>query len=131
MIPRFRSEVKSPTFTALAWLLVFACATADGPPAGETDQPVSAAVIVNHGRLDVRVYITGDGNRDLLGFVTAGGFQRFPIEPDIARAAWLTLSADPVGDINVIETDSFVLRPGDVIEWTIRPRSENSSFIIY
>lgn len=131
MIPRFRSEVKSPTFTALAWLLVLACATTDGPPAGETDPPVSAAVIVNHGRLDVRVYITGDGHRDLLGFVTAGSIQRFAIEPDIARAAWLTLSADPVGEIKVIETDSFVLRPGDVVEWTIRPRSENSSFIIY
>ncbi len=131
MIPRFRSEVKSPTITALAWLVVSACATTDGPPAGETDQPVSAAVIVNHGRLDVRVYVTGDGTRDLLGFVTAGSIQRFTIEPDIVRAAWLTLSADPVGSTGVIETDSFVLRPGDVVEWTIRTRTENSSFVIY
>ncbi len=131
MIPLFRSEVKSPTLTALAWLLVFACATTDGPPAGETDQPVSTAVIVNHGRLDVRVYVTGDGTRDLLGFVTSGSIQRFTIDPDIVRAAWLRLSADPIGSTEVIETDSFVLRPGDVVEWTIRTRTENSSFVIY
>jgi hypothetical protein len=88
-------------------------------------------VIVNHSRLDVRVYITGDGTRDLLGFVTVGSIQRFTIEPDIARAAWIALTADPVGSTEVIETDLFQLRPGDVVEWTIRPRSENSSFIIY
>lgn len=131
MIPRFRSEVKYPTRTALVWLVLLACAAAEKPPAGGAERLDSAAVIVNHGRLDVRVYITGDGHRDLLGFVTAGSIQRFAIEPDIARAAWLTLSADPVGEIKVIETDSFVLRPGNVVEWTIRPRSENSSFIIY
>lgn len=131
MIPRFRSEVKSPTFTALAWLLVFACATTERPPVGDSQQPVSAAVIVNHGRLDVRVYVVGDGTRDLLGFVTAGSIQRFTIEPDIVRAAWLTLTADPVGSTEVIETDSFQLRPGDVVEWTIRTRTENSSFVIY
>jgi hypothetical protein len=115
----------------LAWLLVFACATTDGPPAGETDQPVSAAVIVNHGQLDVRVYVVGDGTRDLLGFVTAGSIRRFTIDPDIVRAAWLTLTADPVGSTEIIETDSFVLRPGDVVEWTIRTRTESSSFVIY
>ncbi len=131
MIPCFRPEVKSPTFTALAWLVLLACATTEGPPGGEIDQVVSAAVIVNHSRLDVRVYITGDGTRDLLGFVTVGSIQRFTIEPDIARAAWIALTADPVGSTEVIETDLFQLRPGDVVEWTIRPRSENSSFIIY
>jgi hypothetical protein len=131
MISRFRPEVKSPTFMVLTWLLVFACATTDELPAGKTDQPASAAVIVNHSRLDVRVYVTGAGTRDLLGFVTSGSIQRYAIDPDIVRAAWLTLIADPVGSTEIIETDSFVLRPGDVVEWTIRPRSENSSFIIY
>lgn len=131
MIPRFRSEVKLPTWAALAWLALLACATTEQASTQQAGQPVSSAVIVNHGRLDVRVYATGDGNRDLLGFVTAGSIQRFTIEPDIARAAWITLTADPVGSTEVIETDSFQLRPGDVVEWTIRPRSENSSFIIY
>lgn len=131
MIPRFRSEVKLPTWAALAWLVLLACATTEQASTQEASQPVSSAVIVNHGHLDVRVYVTGDGSRDLLGFVTAGSIQRFTIEADIARAAWITLIADPVGSTEVIETDSFQLRSGDVVEWTIRPRSENSSFTIY
>lgn len=131
MIPRFRSEVKFPTLAALAWLGFLACATTEQPSAQQITQPVSAAVIINHGRLDVRVYVTGDGSRDLLGFVTAGSIERFTIDRDIVRAAWLTLTADPVGSTEIIETDAFVLRPGDVVEWTIRPRTENSSFVIY
>ncbi len=131
MIPRFRSEVKPPTWAALAWLVLLACATTEQASTQEASQPLSSAVIVNHSRLDVRVYVTGDGTRDLLGFVTAGSIQRFTIEPDIVRAVWLTLTADPVGSTEVIETDSFQLRPGDVVEWTIRTRTENSSFVIY
>jgi hypothetical protein len=115
----------------LAWLVLLACATTEQPSAQQTSQPGSAAVIVNHGRLDVRVYVTGDGTRDLLGFVTSGSIQRFPIDPDVVRAAWLTLTADPIGSTEVIETEAFTLRPGDVVEWTIRQRPENSSFVIY
>lgn len=131
MIPRFRSEGKFPTLTALSWLAIVACATTEQRSAQQTIHPVSEAVIVNHSRLDVRVYVTGDGTRDLLGFVTSGSIQRFTIDRDIVRAAWLTLTADPVGSPDVIETDAFVLRPGDVVEWTIRRRTENSSVVIY
>lgn len=117
---------------ALVCTVCVSCATSEGPPAGDTHQPVSTeAVIVNHSWSDVRVYVARGGSRHLLGFVTSGSIQRFAVDPDMVRATSLTLVADPVGSATVLETNPFVLRAGDVVEWTIRQRSENSSFVIY
>jgi len=124
--------MKSRASTTLAWLLFVACATAEGPPAGDTRQPVSTeAVIVNHSWSDVRIYVARGGSRDLLGFVTSGSIQRFALDPDMVRATSLKLVADPVGATTVLESDLFVLRSGDVVEWTIRQRPENSSIVVY
>lgn len=128
----FHDKMKSRAFTTLIWLVFVGCATAEGPPAGDTRQSVSAeAVIVNHGWSDVRVYVSRGGSRDLLGFVTSGSIQRFALDPDMVRATSLKLVADPVGSTTILESDLFVLRSDGVVEWTIRQRPENSSIVVY
>ena len=121
--------MKAHVIMTLFWVAIAACASAtERTP---TDGlPETFAVVVNHGHFDVRVYASTDGSRVPLGFVTSGSIQRYKLDSDLVRAAWLTLIADPVGSTSTLESEPVTVRAGDIVEWTIMPRSENSSVIV-
>lgn len=91
----------------------------------------AAVRIVNQNWADLRVYVARGEARSLLGLVTAGGAQAFPVPTDmLAGSGELRLVADPVGSVLVFSTDTFLLDEGQTVEWTIRNKPEFSSLII-
>ena len=88
--------------------------------------------VVNQNRADMEVYLTRDGTRTLLGLVTAGSTDTFPVPPDMIGATGdLRLIADPVGSTLDIPSERFQVDPGRVVEWTIRVTPASSSLVIY
>ncbi|CAN5218908.1 hypothetical protein BH18GEM1_BH18GEM1_00010 [soil metagenome] len=95
--------------------------------------PRTATVrIVNWNWSDMRVYAARDGDRSLLGLVTTGATQTFPLPADLmGRTGELRLVADPVGSAILLSSEPFLIDHGQVVEWTIHDRPENSTIVVH
>lgn len=108
-----------------------ACAERSRPAGVHPGAPRTATVrIVNWNWSDMRVYAARDGVRSLLGLVITGTKQTFPLPADLVRTGDLRLVADPVGSAILLSSEPFLIDHGQVVEWTIHDRPENSTIVV-
>jgi hypothetical protein len=98
-----------------------------GAPQGEF-----ALEIVNHHFLDIRIYIVHDGERTRVGLVTAATTQRFILPGRmLGQSRDVVLVGEAVGSRETVRTESLVIKPGQVIEWTLETDLRRSSVGVY
>jgi hypothetical protein len=93
-------------------------------------QPVALAV-QNHHWADVRVYAIHGGVRERLGLVPAASSRRFELPSRILSAgASIRLEASPVGSAGRFTSESILVRPGQVVTWTLETELARSTVMV-
>ena len=88
--------------------------------------------VINHHFLDVTIYVLHDGERSRVGLVTATTTQTFVLPGRIlGQAHDITLFGEVVGSSNVVRTDRLIVRPGQLVEWTLETDLRRSSVGVY
>lgn len=118
-------------------LLLIAVAACGGrrarhPPA-PADLPSEIALhVINHHWLDVTIYVERDGERSRIGLVTAATSQTF-IMPGhmVGQSRDIVLVGEAVGSRDMVRTEVLIIKPGQMIEWTLETDLRRSSVGVY
>jgi hypothetical protein len=128
------TEVGRALLVAVALLISAACAGHSGTPGA--DGPASAAevslVVENHHWNDVIVSVLHDGVADRIGLVTAVKTSTFVIPSRrLGTSGVIQLRAHAVGAPDSHTSDSFVIQPGQEIQWTLESDLARSSVAVH
>lgn len=118
---------------AILALGVFASACAATQEAVEEPEPGASQEteleVSSQHRNDVRVYAVGRGAPVRLGVVRTMETRTFELPADVLSAEGsVRLIANPVGAPHPHQTDFILLRPGDLVEWSIEDHLVLSSY---
>jgi hypothetical protein len=103
----------------------------EGEAAPAVDQGWTLTII-NHHWLDVSIYVTTDGQRSHVGFVTATQTVSFDMPArTIAAGRLITLVADPVGGPRSVQSERLAVQGGQSVEWTLEHGLERSTVAVY
>jgi hypothetical protein len=81
---------------------------------------------------DVDIYVVHDGSRTRIGTVTATTDQTFTLNPRvIGTVGTMQLVAHGVGTAGSLSSESFAIRPGMQIDWTLDSRLTRATLAIY
>ena len=121
--------------TLFALLLVL-CVTAGcshaKKPSDLGEDSESTLHVNNHGFGDVDIYVVHDGSRIRVGSVTATAEQTFTLNSRvIGRGGTMQLIAHAVGTSGSLNSESFAIRPGMQIDWTLESNLSRGSLAIY
>jgi hypothetical protein len=98
-------------------------------PTGSAE-PV-ALTVRNHHWADVRVYAIHGGVRERLGLVPAASSRRFELPSRILSAgASIRLEASPVGGAHGFTSENILVRPGQVVTWTLETELARSTVMV-
>ncbi len=99
------------------------------------DTPAAAGValsVTNHHWLDVVIYVIHDGQRTRVGTVTASSVQTFTLPPwMIGQGREIRLVGHPIGGVQVAQTETLTVQPGQYIEWTLENDLRRSSVGVF
>ena len=99
----------------------------DTPPTAEV-----ALSVTNHHWLDVVIYVIHDGQRTRVGTVTASSVQTFTLPPwMIGQGREIRLVGHPIGGVQVAQTETLTVQPGQYIEWTLENDLRRSSVGVF
>jgi hypothetical protein len=121
--------------------LATGCSLLPGGKSGKKTQPVSyrepvpefvVVSVQNHNWSDVVVELAHSGQRTRLGQVTAAtdAKLKFPSR-FVSGAQSVRLIAKPIGSPQAFVSESFVVRPGQNVEWTLEQGLGRSSLAVY
>lgn len=120
-----RGSLRSAALAVTALLFAAGCAlTGSGPgtqsDSRSADEPVTATVI-NDSYYNLSVFVGNDTRRDRLGRVSSFGSGTFQIPKSMVwQGGEIRLFADPVGDTFLYRSVPVVVKPGQVVEWTVK-----------
>lgn len=102
-----------------------------GPTIRVTEQEFVLKVI-NHHWLDVDVFILQNGQRTHVGTITATASQTFILPAHLLGASrQIALVADAIGSPAVVRSETLLVQPGQIIEWTLETDLRRSSVGVY
>jgi hypothetical protein len=91
-----------------------------------------ALTVTNHNYLDVVIYVLHDGQQTRVGTVTGSSSASFYLQ------AWLVgqghevrLYGAPIGSTSHASTETLIVQPGQIIEWTLETDLRRSSVAVY
>jgi hypothetical protein len=119
------------------------CAARSAPNGGNAPDSAASAgddlrnaevtiLIRNHHWLDLNIYLIRGSVSEQLG--TAGGLSERVISLPWRRVAGggtIRLGADPIGQSRGVTTETIVVRPSSVVEWTIESGLRGSHVSVY
>lgn len=116
-----------------ATLLLASCATGrPRAPAASTRIEPSSLIIRNNHWSDVTIWVMTGGQRNRLGTVTAARSARFTFPRyTLNYSGEVRLIANALADARPLVTETIVLRPGSVVEWTLESSLQRSSLAVY
>lgn len=88
--------------------------------------------VTNNNFQDMTIYVVRDGQRARLGAVTATSGATFLLtERHLGQQGRVQLVADPLGTVGTLSTETFIVKLGQRVEWTIESDVRRSSLAIY
>jgi hypothetical protein len=88
--------------------------------------------VVNHHWLDVDVFILHNGQRTHVGTITATASQTIILPAHLLGASrQIALVADAIGSPAVVRSETLLVQPGQIIEWTLETDLRRSSVGVY
>jgi hypothetical protein len=91
-----------------------------------------ALVVENHHWSDVIVWVVHDGVAERIGLAPAVKTSSFFIESrKLGTSGLIQLRGRPVGAPEYHTTESFLIRPGQEIQWTLESDLARSSVAVY
>mgnify|MGYP006293178133 CR=1 FL=1 len=94
--------------------------TAETASAGQQEDRETRARVNNESWYNVRVYAADGSRRVSLGSVGSFETATFVVPSGMVAAAdRIQLLADPVGSTTTFRSSPVLVRPGDVVEWTV------------
>lgn len=123
-----------PLLTLLAATLLLAgCTTGRrSTPAGSARIEPSSLIIRNNHWSDVTIWVMTGGQRNRLGTVTAARSARFTFPRyTLNYSGEVRLIANALADARPLVTETIVLQPGSVVEWTLESSLQRSSLAVY
>jgi hypothetical protein len=103
--------------------VALADADASGPIAVEVD---------NHGWHDAAIYVVSGGVMTRVGTVTGVSSRTFIVPSERVRATGdFRLIAHPIGTTGGLSTEQLLVRPGQLVRWTLEQHLPNSSVGVY
>lgn len=105
---------------------------AEGEPQPKTEEATELTVI-NHNWSDITIYVVQHGAQPIrLGLVTSLSRARFEVPSDLVGSGRvIRLMADPVGQHEAFLSERIQVFPGDLIEWRLENRLQQSALSIY
>jgi hypothetical protein len=102
-----------------------------GPVPGVREGEI-ALNVTNHNYLDIVIYVLHDGQQTRVGTVTGSSSAIFYLQ------AWLVgqghevrLYGAPIGSTSHASTETLIVQPGQIIEWTLETDLRRSSVAVY
>jgi hypothetical protein len=119
-----------------ALLLIVSVATSCSHNKGVSDDMVGGADatlhIENHHYGDVDIFVVHNGSRTRVGSVTATSDQTFTLSSRIiGTVGTLQILAHGIGEAGSISSESFAIRPGMQISWTLDSSLSRATLAIY
>jgi hypothetical protein len=103
--------------------------TARRPPPSQAEVALS---VTNHHFLDITIYVEHDGLRTRVGTVTAASRQEFTLPIRLFGAfRQFTLLAETIGSAEHVRTETLLVQPGQLIEWTLEHDLRRSSVGVF
>ncbi len=131
---RTRAKLAAVILRSVLALLAAGCFLSQGgkgtsasPPEGEI-----ALTVTNHNFLDVVIYIRHDGQDTRVGTVTGSSTQLFSLPTRLlGQGREIQLFGHAIGSSVPARTETFVVQPGQYIEWTLETDLRRSSVAVY
>jgi hypothetical protein len=106
------------------------------PSAARQPAPSQPAEVVlsvtNHHFLDITIYVEHDGLRTRVGTVTAASRQEFTLPIRLfGMSRQFTLLAEAIGSAEYVRTETLLVQPGQLIEWTLEHDLRRSSVGVF
>lgn len=102
------------------------------PNSGDLQEMDAILHVENHHWGDVDIYVIHDGTRSRVGTVTATSDETFTLSPRvIGTVGTLQLLAHGVGLPGVLSSETFAIRRGMQIEWTLESNLSRGNLAIY
>jgi hypothetical protein len=102
-----------------------------GPPSAQPSADV-LLVVENHHWNDVVVYVVHDGVAERIGLATAVKTSTFVLPyRRLGTSGLIRLRGHPVGAPDDHTTDSFLIQPGQEIQWTLESDLARSSVAVH
>jgi hypothetical protein len=113
-----------------------ACLHHSEPAAGSTGPaPPSEDValeIANHNWLDVTIYVLHDGQSTRVGTASASSSASFSLPAHLlGQGREIRLIGHPIGGSGAVITETFVVQPGQYVEWTLESDLNRSAIGVY
>ena len=124
--------MRSPrVLVAIGFALGLACRHAPvGEDRAEAPLPDGELTIkvVNHGRLDVTIYVVHGSTRDRLGASTASLTTSFKFSiRRLGAGREYYLLGDPIGSSRTARTETLIAEDGELVTWTLEDDLRRSS----
>jgi hypothetical protein len=88
--------------------------------------------VENHHYGDVDIFVVHNGSRTRVGSVTASSDQTFTLNSRIiGTVGTLQILAHGIGEVGSISSESFAIRPGMQISWTLDSSLSRATLAIY
>jgi hypothetical protein len=91
-----------------------------------------AVEVENHGWNDAAIYVVSGGVMTRVGTVTGVSSRTFMVPSERVRATGdFRLIAHPIGGTGGLSTEQLLVRPGQLVRWTLEQHLPNSSVGVY
>lgn len=88
--------------------------------------------VTNHNYLDVVIYVLHDGQQTRVGTVTGSSSAVFYLQAWlVGQAHEVRLYGAPIGSTARASTETLIVQPGQIIEWTLETDLRRSSVAVY
>jgi hypothetical protein len=102
--------------------------TAEAPP----EDAEVAITVENHHWLDMTIYLLHDGTSERLGMVSGTGHASWFVPGrKFKTGSPIRLLADPIGMDRTLTSESLLVRPGQLVRWTLEAQLSQSTASVY
>jgi hypothetical protein len=117
---------------ALSLVLASACHQQSAPNTNPAPAPLSGEFtvkVINHGRLDVVIYVVHSGSRERIGEATASATATFKFSMrHLGAGRSYSLFGDPIGSTTEnAQSETLVAENGELVIWTLEDDLRRSS----